>query len=119
MPYMRAAWKRLRPRHETLESRMTRKCHVRFGGGRSEQCLPGNSPAAYPTVGHLVGEGVFEGVFELGEEAGLVEELGGLQVAEPTTQLLLGQLPDGLQEGEGHLSADDRGGLKESLLLGR
>jgi hypothetical protein len=49
MPYMQAAWKRLRPRHETLESRMTRKCHVRFGGGRSEQCLPGNSPAAYPT----------------------------------------------------------------------
>ena len=48
-PYMRADWKRLRPRHETLESRMTRKCHVRFGGGRSEQCLPGNSPAAYPT----------------------------------------------------------------------
>jgi hypothetical protein len=49
MPYMRAAWKRLRPRHETLESRMTRKCYIRFGGGRSEQCLPGNSPAAYPT----------------------------------------------------------------------
>jgi hypothetical protein len=49
MPYMQAAWKRLRPRHETLESRMTRKCHVRFGGGRSEQCLPGNSPAVYPT----------------------------------------------------------------------
>jgi hypothetical protein len=39
----------LRPWHETLESRMTRKCHVRFGGGRSEQCLPGNSSAAYPT----------------------------------------------------------------------
>jgi hypothetical protein len=39
----------LRPWHETLESRMTRKCHVRFGGGRSEQCLPGNSLAAYPT----------------------------------------------------------------------
>jgi hypothetical protein len=49
MPYMPAAWKRLRPRHETLESRMTRKCHVRFGGGRSEQCPPGNSPAVYPT----------------------------------------------------------------------
>jgi hypothetical protein len=44
MPYMWADWKRLRPRHETLESRMTRKCHVRFGGKRSEQCLPGNSP---------------------------------------------------------------------------
>jgi predicted DNA-binding protein len=41
----------LRPWHETLESRMTRKCHVRFGGGRSEQCLPGNSSAAYPTGG--------------------------------------------------------------------
>jgi hypothetical protein len=30
---------------------MTRKCHVRFGGGPSEKCLyGGNSPAAYPTL---------------------------------------------------------------------
>ena len=70
-------------------------------------------------VGHLVGEGVLEGVLELGEEAGLVEELGGLQVAEAAAQLLLGQLRDGLQEGEGHLGADDGRGLEEPLLLGR
>ena len=66
-----------------------------------------------------MGEGVLEGVFELGEEAGFVEELGGLQVAEPAAQLLLGQLRNGLQEGEGHLGANHRGGLEETLLLGR
>jgi hypothetical protein len=66
-----------------------------------------------------VGEGVLEGIFKLGEEAGFVEELGGLQVAEAAAQLLLGQLKDGLSEGEGHLGADDRGGLEETLLLGR
>src|SRR5215475_14211588 len=48
------------------------------------------------TVGHLVGEGVLEGVVELGEEAGFVEELSGLQVAETAAQLRLGQLHDGL-----------------------
>ena len=70
-------------------------------------------------VGHLVGQGVLEGVCELREEAGFVEELGGLEVAEPAAQLLLGQLGDGLQQGEGHLRADDRGGLEQALLLGR
>ena len=42
--------KRTRPRR-SLESRMTGKCHVRFGGGPTEKYLRdvGNSPAAYPT----------------------------------------------------------------------
>ena len=31
-------------------------------------------------VGHLLGEGVLEGVGRLGEEVGLIEELGGLEV---------------------------------------
>ena len=52
-------------------------------------------------VGHLVGEGVLEGVFELGEEARLVEELGGLQVGEAQAERLLGQLGDGLQQRRG------------------
>jgi hypothetical protein len=47
-------------------------------------------------VGHLMGEGVLEGVFALREEAGFVEELGGLQVAETAAQFLLGQLHNGL-----------------------
>ena len=29
-------------------------------------------------IGHLVGEGMLEGVFTLGEQAGLIEKLGGL-----------------------------------------
>ncbi len=36
----------------------------------------------HAAVGHLVGERVLEGVFEIGEEARLVEELGGLQMRE-------------------------------------
>ena len=88
--------------------------------GFDDAGVQGTSPLLQETaVGHLVGEGVLEGVFEFGEEAGFVEELGGLQVAETAAQLLLGQLRDGLQEGEGHLGADDRRGLEETLLLGR
>jgi hypothetical protein len=37
-------------------------------------------------VGHLVGEGVLEGVLKVGEEPGLVEELGGLELAEAPAQ---------------------------------
>ena len=69
-------------------------------------------------IGYLVGEGVLEGVGELWEEARFVEELGGLQVPEPTVQRLLGQLRDGLQQQEGDLGADDRRGLEQTLLLG-
>jgi hypothetical protein len=70
-------------------------------------------------VGHLVGESVLEGVFQLGEEAGFVEELSGLQAAESAAQLLLRQLPEGLQEGEWHLGADDRSHLEQALVLWR
>ncbi len=49
-------------------------------------------------VGHLLGEGMLEGVLDLGEEARLIEELGGLQVREAVADLLLRLLGDGLQE---------------------
>ena len=52
-------------------------------------------------VGHLVGEGVLEGVVALGEEARLVEELGGLEVRQAAMQRRLGQLGNGLQQGKG------------------
>ena len=42
---------------------------------------------------------MLEGVGELGEEARLIEELGGLQVGEALAELRLGQLGDSLQEG--------------------
>ena len=69
-------------------------------------------------VGHLVGQGVLEGVLELGEQLRLVEELGRLQVRQAVVQGLLGQLGNGLEQGQGHLRANDGGGLEEALLLG-
>ena len=68
-------------------------------------------------VGHLVGQGMLEGVVRLGEQAGLVEELGGLQVRQAAVQGGLGQLGDGLEQRQGHLSANDGRGLEEPLLL--
>ena len=70
-------------------------------------------------VGHLVRQGVLEGVVLLGEEPRLVEELGRLQVRQTAVQRRLGQLGNGLQQGQRHLRADDRGRLQEPLLLGR
>ena len=50
-------------------------------------------------------EGVLEGVFQLGEEAGLVEELRGLQVRQAAVQGGLGHLFNGLQECGGDVLA--------------
>jgi hypothetical protein len=69
-------------------------------------------------VGDLVGEAVLEGVGEIREETGLVQELGGLEVREAAAQGLLGQVRDGLEEGEGDILPDHRRGLEEALLLG-
>ena len=68
-------------------------------------------------VGHLVRQGVLEGVVALREQAGFVEELGGLQVRQAPVQRLLGLLGNGLQQRPGHLRANDRGGLEQALLL--
>ena len=49
------------------------------------------SPAALlqePAVGDLVGQRVLERVLEVGEEARLVEELGRLEMGEPSAQRL-------------------------------
>ena len=62
---------------------------------------------------------MLKGIFELGEEACLVAELGGLQSYERTPQRLFGPIGDRLEDGEGHLCADDGGGLKECLVLQR
>ena len=40
-------------------------------------------------------------------------------MSEAATELLLGRLRDGLEEREGHLVADDGGGLEQSFVLGR
>ena len=70
-------------------------------------------------IGHLLGQGVLEGVLDVGEEARLVEELGGLQMGEAQAERLLRHLGNGLEERQGHLRADDRGGLQELFLLRR
>jgi len=66
-----------------------------------------------------VRQGVFEGKFALGEQPRFVEELGRLQVCQTAVQGRLGQLGNGLQQGQGYLGADDRGGLEHMFLLWR
>ena len=52
-------------------------------------------------VGHLLGEGVGEGVFRLGDEAGLIEQFGGLHVPQTAPrECPAGTSADGLQEGD-------------------
>jgi hypothetical protein len=69
-------------------------------------------------VGYLVGEGVREGVFEVREQACLVEELSRLQTRQTHAQCLLRRLGYGMEERQGHLHANHRGGLQQALLLG-
>jgi hypothetical protein len=68
-------------------------------------------------IGHLLGEGVLEGVLYIGEEARLVEKLSRLQMGEAQAERLLRHVGYGLQEREGHLRANDRGGLQELFFL--
>ena len=68
-------------------------------------------------VGHLVREGMLEGVLALGKEPRLVEKLGRLEVCQAAMQRVLGQLGKSLEQGEGHLSANDRSGLEQALFL--
>ena len=79
-----------------------------------EQALP---LVQQPPIGHLVRQGVLEGVLALREQAGFVEELGGLQVRQAAVQRLVGRVGNGLQQRPGHLRANHRGGLEQALLL--
>ena len=65
-----------------------------------------------------MGEGVLEGIRDLGEQPRLVEELGGLQMGEAHGERLLRRLGHGLEERQGHLRADDGGGLQEPFSAG-
>ena len=64
-----------------------------------------------------MGEGVLEGVGTLGKQAGLVQELCGLQLRQTTVQRLVGRVGDGLQQRPGHLGANDGGGLEQAFVL--
>jgi len=70
-------------------------------------------------VGHLVRERMLEGVFEVREDARLVQELGGLKMTQSPTKVVLGRIGDYLQQREGHILPNDRGGLEKTLVLGR
>jgi hypothetical protein len=54
---------------------------------------------------------VLEGIGTFREQARLVEKLGRLEVRQAAMQHRLGQLGNGLQQGQGHLGANDRSGL--------
>src|SRR4030095_15213627 len=54
-------------------------------------------------VRDLVRERVLERVLEIRKEARLVEELGGLKVGQPSTQVSFGQLGDAEQDRERHV----------------
>src|SRR5882724_9072630 len=68
-------------------------------------------------VSHVVRERVLEGVFEVGKEARLVEELGGLEAGQTTPEVGFILLGDRLKQRERHVMADDGGRLEQTLLL--
>jgi hypothetical protein len=69
-------------------------------------------------VGHHMGQRMLEGVFDLGEERGLVEELPGLEPCQPGAKPVRKQIARSFQDWQWHARADDRGLLKESLVVG-
>jgi hypothetical protein len=72
----------------------------------------------HTAIGDLVREGMLEGVLVLREEVGFVEELSSLELRQTIMQRRLGQFGNGLEQGQGHLGADDGGRLEEALCLG-
>jgi hypothetical protein len=60
---------------------------------------------------------MLEGVVWLREQAGLIEEICRLQMRQTAVQRRLGQVCNSLQQGEGHLGANDRSRLQEPLVL--
>ena len=86
--------------------------------GLHNACMQRLPPLLEQTpVCDLLGQGVLEGVGVLREETGLVQELGRLEVGQATVQGLLGQLGNGLQQGQGDIHTNDRGRLQQALLL--
>jgi hypothetical protein len=60
---------------------------------------------------------MLEGVLALREQAGFVQELGGLHVRQAAVQHLLRRVGNGLQQRPRHLRANDRRSLEQALLL--
>jgi hypothetical protein len=60
-------------------------------------------------VGHFVGQGMLEGIPRIGEQGRLIQELGPLKSGQGPAKPLVGEVGNGLEEGEGYVLAD-RGG---------
>jgi hypothetical protein len=67
----------------------------------------------------LLRQRVLEGVLEVREKARLVQKLRRLQVREPSADVFLRQVCNGLQERQRHILSDHGGGLEKALVLGR
>ena len=88
--------------------------------GRGDARMQGAPPVVeQPPVGDFVGERVLEHVLEIREEPGLVEKLRSLEAGQLGAYLGLRRIGDGQEQRQGHVLADDRGRLEQSLGLGR
>src|SRR5215467_11203140 len=61
----------------------------------------------HAAIRHVVGQRVLEGVLEIGEDASLVKQLGGLQPAERGVQIVLTGVSDRLEQRERNVLPDD------------
>ena len=71
-----------------------------------------------PLVRHLVRERMLERVLEIRKEPGLVQELRRLEAGELGPHRGLRRVGNGQQQRYGHIRADDRRSLEQSLGLG-
>ena len=95
---------------------------VRIGAfdGADDAGVQGLAPVLEQgAVRDFMGERVLEGVREVRIEAGLVEELGGLERFESAAERLVREFGDRLEQRERDVLADDGGDLEEALVLGR
>src|SRR5437867_13423644 len=58
-------------------------------------------------VGNFMCQGMFEGVLRLRKEAGVVEELGGLEVRERQAEVFAPLFDDCREQGQRHVLVDD------------
>ena len=72
-----------------------------------------------PPIRDFVGERVLEGELEVRKEPDLVKELRGLEMRQRGPHRGLRRVGGGLEQRQGHVLADDGGGLEQALGLGR
>jgi hypothetical protein len=69
------------------------------------------------SIGHFMCKGVLESVLAFGKEPRFIEKLSRLEVREAAVHGVFRQVGNGLQQRQGHLSANDRRSLQELFLL--